>query len=481
MNNVNIAATTNSNDARAFHGPISSDGLPVSWYSRSAPRFPPTEQGLANLRSIIEADFAGMNDHAVIETRARLADLRFFDMTKVGRTVIGPLNINPDAYFTAPAKKIQFAEWIIKRALETGHSLDEIVSAIKTFPDSQHWTNKKNTSTPVQAKTRVQNVPKPAPAANDEPKQAPTPKADVPGMNISLPSLLEIIQKTAGNMDDILYTAINQAMKDINHRIDTMGAKHIHVHHHKPDNTTETVRLDRQHMTFEWLLDSCRVRDHEGNRMNVWLTGPAGSGKTTAAKNVAKALRLPFYFTGAVDNEYKLKGFMDAQGRCTNPEFRKAWEHGGVFLFDEIDGSHPGAVLAFNAALANGLCDFPDATIPRHPDCVIIAAANTWGTGATMQYVGRMQQDGASTDRFAMIPWDYDEDMEMATCGNKEWCAKVQRWRRNMMQQGIRAIISPRASYQGAAFLAAGMDEDKVIQMTIKRGLDTAQWSAINR
>ena len=51
-------------------------------------------------------------------------------------------------------------------------------------------------------------------------------------------------------------------------------------------------------------------------------------------------------------------GFIDAQGRIVNTEFRKAYEHGGLFLFDEIDASFPQAILAFNAALANDFMDF---------------------------------------------------------------------------------------------------------------------------
>ena len=134
------------------------------------------------------------------------------------------------------------------------------------------------------------------------------------------------------------------------------------------------------------------------------MVGPAGSGKTTAAHEAAKALGIPFYFTGAIDSAYKLTGFIDAQGRTVRTAFREAFEHGGVFLFDEMDSSMPAALLAFNAALANGHADFPDGIIKRHPDFRAIAACNTFGGGANRQYVGRMQLDAASLDRFAIAP-----------------------------------------------------------------------------
>ena len=121
------------------------------------------------------------------------------------------------------------------------------------------------------------------------------------------------------------------------------------------------------------------ARQSNGYRLNVWLTGPAGTGKTTAAKYCANAFGLKFYFCGSIDTEYKLTGFIDAQGRCINTAFRTAYQEGGVFLFDECDSSLPAALLAFNAALANGEAAFPDAIVSRHPDFICIAAAKIHG------------------------------------------------------------------------------------------------------
>lgn len=233
-------------------------------------------------------------------------------------------------------------------------------------------------------------------------------------------------------------------------------------------NGTVTANLGRQHKTFARLLARC------GLRLNVWLAGPAGSGKTTAAVKVAEALGLAFHFTGSIDTEYKLLGFTDAQGRTVRTAFREAWEHGGVFLFDECDGSAASALLALNAALANGSCAFPDGVIPKHPDCIIIAAANTWGMGATFEYVGRAKLDAASMDRFVRMAWDYDDELVRDTCGNPAWADKVIRFRRNAAS--IKGhIISPRAAYNGARMLAAGIPEAEVIEEVITPGLTADQ------
>ena len=55
---------------------------------------------------------------------------------------------------------------------------------------------------------------------------------------------------------------------------------------------------------------------------NVALVGPAGSGKTTMAENIAQELGLDFYFTGALMHEYKLTGFIDAHGTVVRTPFR---------------------------------------------------------------------------------------------------------------------------------------------------------------
>lgn len=237
--------------------------------------------------------------------------------------------------------------------------------------------------------------------------------------------------------------------------------------------------LGLQHHLFPRLLNRCSARLSDGFRLNIWLTGPAGSGKTTAAKNVARALSLKYYFTGSIDTEYKLMGFIDAQGRIVNTQFRQAYEHGGVFLFDEVDASFPGALLAFNAALANGEAAFPDAIVPRHADFVCIAAANTWGLGAVSDYVGRLKLDGAFLDRFIQIHWDIDPALELATCTHPTWVKRVQALRAAAIQKGIKVIISPRASYFGAALLSAGAPLSEVEEETVRKAMSADQWNSI--
>lgn len=184
--------------------------------------------------------------------------------------------------------------------------------------------------------------------------------------------------------------------------------------------TVEVVRLDGtkidvgvQHVQFDALLAAVAVR------RNVWLVGPAGSGKTSAVEAIAKALGLEYYAksVGPQTSESALLGFHHAGGDTVLTQLRKAVEFGGVFILDEADAGNPGVLVVINQVLANGKVGFPDKVVDKHPDFVLIACANTIGQGADRQYVGRQQIDGATLDRFCLINWDYDPNIEAQACG----------------------------------------------------------------
>jgi MoxR-like ATPase len=233
----------------------------------------------------------------------------------------------------------------------------------------------------------------------------------------------------------------------------------------------------RAHAMFERVLRIVNTRA-SGRRLHVWLTGPSGSGKSYLAAQVAKASGLPFYCTGAVSDKYSLVGFINAGDngeRNLMTEFRKAFEFGGVFAWDEIDASNPAALCAFNDALSNGRCSFPDRTVEQHADFVAIASANTWGNGATAEYVGRTRIDAATLNRFVRVGVEYDEHLERDLAGNhREWALFVQAVRRSVATNGLKVLITPRHTIQGAALLEAGLDRETVEHCTVFAGLDAA-------
>jgi len=235
-----------------------------------------------------------------------------------------------------------------------------------------------------------------------------------------------------------------------------------------------------QHKQFPKLVKMLSARDHKRHRLNIWIAGPAGTGKTSAAEHAAKALGLDFASTGALTESYKIFGFIaPGTGNYVPTPFRKIWEQGGVFLFDDCDASDPNVLTEFNNALANGGCTFPDGYIPRNPDCVIVLTANTWGLGATNDYVGRMKQDAAFLDRFAKLYWPIDENLELATAPIESWTRRVQQVRERCKDKGIKVLVTPRASYYGAALLQAGLCQSEVEESVLKGAMSEDQWTSV--
>jgi MoxR-like ATPase/gas vesicle protein len=291
----------------------------------------------------------------------------------------------------------------------------------------------------------------------------------------------EDVEKLDNKITDILENRIKEIDKrlgdnqgDLSDEIKTIKTEIEDLKVRKPlelivkIDDSEPQDLGTQHKQLPMLIDILKTK------LNVYLVGPAGSGKTYAANKCADALGVEFYFTGAIASEFKLTGFKNAMGNYVETEFRKAYEKGGLFLFDEIDASYPQAVLAFNAALSNNYMDFPDKRVPRHENFYCIAAANTYGQGADRQYVGRNQLDAASLDRFVFLDWKYDENLERALAKNDEWVDYVQKARRFIEKQGIRHVVSPRASIFGAKLLAKGISREIVEQTILWKGLDEA-------
>ena len=207
-------------------------------------------------------------------------------------------------------------------------------------------------------------------------------------------------------------------------------------------------------------------------RLSPLLVGMAGTGKTHAGEQTAKALGLDFYAmsVGAQTSKSDIIGYMAANGNYVKTHFRDAYEKGGVFLMDEIDAGNANVLIQINAALSNGMCAFPDAMVPRHEDFVFIASANTFGNGANRQYVGRNQLDAATLDRFALIEWFIDDELESnLTTGlnGKAWYMAVRAARDYVAEKNIRALITPRATQKGSKLLDVGQGLEEVINATM--------------
>jgi len=144
--------------------------------------------------------------------------------------------------------------------------------------------------------------------------------------------------------------------------------------------------------------------------VRTWLHGPSGTGKTTAAVNVAAAAGLAIFVQPPSLTRYDVLGYIDAHGKVVDTPVSRFVRHDGpkCLILDENDAFGDGAQLACNLLLANGHCELPDGSMSINRDgshLWIVSTANTVGKGATSAYVGRKRMDGAYLDRFDAFPF----------------------------------------------------------------------------
>lgn len=240
--------------------------------------------------------------------------------------------------------------------------------------------------------------------------------------------------------------------------------------------TNETKNIGKTHYLTPKIIKICACG------ANLMLTGAAGSGKTTAGDQTAQALGLEFFpmSLGPQTTKSDLLGFIDAGGNYHASPVRKAFENGGLLLLDEMDAANAGVLTIVNSLLANGYCSFPDKTVQRHEKFRCICACNTFGRGADAQYIGRNRLDAATLDRFVVLEFPYDENLELEMSSNQYFTRYVQHVRANAERIQARVVISPRASKEGGKLLKAGFTLDEVKDMCVFKGISSEIRSKID-
>lgn len=134
--------------------------------------------------------------------------------------------------------------------------------------------------------------------------------------------------------------------------------------------------------------------------------------------------------------------------------------------------AEPEVLVILNAAIANRYFDFPTGKIEAHPDFRIIAAGNTFGTGADHVYSGRYCLDGASLDRFNTVLVPYSQKIEEAiTGGDTELLEFCHEFRKLAKDSGNKVIFS----YRGLGSIAKLKDSmplEDVLKICLVKGMD---------
>ena len=349
----------------------------------------------------------------------------------------------------------------------TVQSLDESDAVLPYFvamDDGSHWWLKPSD---VEA-------PKPAPKA-EAPRPAPAQSAPADPKAAALAALMDAL--SGPPMDpEAVRAMVREELGAVVFPTNTVVVRGEGSEPKKIEGAT--------HPKLAAVITSLDAGEH------VLMVGPAGTGKSTIADQAAEALGLDFYSISLSPQTptSQLVGYMQATGEYVSTLFRKAFEHGGVFHFDEFDNGHPSILATVNAALANGSMAFPDRMVKRHANFRAVASANTFGRGADRMYVGRQALDMATLDRFSVEYVDIDESLETTLCmatGLAEHTVRqvlgyTRHLRRNAAEHKMAVVISPRASVGMCRLLKAGRPWGEVVDARARRGLSDADWRKLS-
>ncbi|SDM67749.1 cobaltochelatase CobS [Catalinimonas alkaloidigena] len=187
---------------------------------------------------------------------------------------------------------------------------------------------------------------------------------------------------------------------------------------------------------------------------NVYLYGEAGTGKTTLAKEIGRALQRQVVvvscnqFTSTID----LKGGQTIEG-YQEGLLIEAWRDGKILVLDEMPKLDPNTAGILNEALAMSADqEKPDyvpsirngrgVEIKKHPDFCVIATGNTTGKATSPRYVGNNKLDLSLIDRFTgsyyRVEFNRDLEKSLLFSAVYEICDKI---RDGLISSGVKDEI----------------------------------------
>lgn len=246
----------------------------------------------------------------------------------------------------------------------------------------------------------------------------------------------------------------------------------------------------------------------------IAIRGPAGNGKSTGAKFVLEEKGYNVYHMDCTDSttvDQLVGGIVpvpDGKGGISM-EFKeglaaKAFKDPkGSILLDEFDSLDPRVAICLQSLLhrnsgGNGkrkvsASDHPAGFLISEGDCPVVVTMNTYGNGATREYVGRNAMDAASMDRFDTVldtNYEFEKKIISAKFGEERsqkhsseidkiitWAEKA---RIKISEKSLRIVLSTRRLIDIAeAVIVLGIDPTSAVAREFKTRLSPSEISAL--
>lgn len=240
------------------------------------------------------------------------------------------------------------------------------------------------------------------------------------------------------------------------------------------------------HKKFDELLANLDMK------LDLYIHGPTGSGKTVGVSNAAKKLNLPFYkkVVGSTMSESSILGYNMGHDYIEGIAYQP-FVNGGILLLDEVDNGNANTNLIING-LSDGELAFPCGMRERHKDFRLVTTANTLGQGPSLNYVGRNKQDISLLNRLVFIFWPYDTQLTYDFCVDilsegyvepsplhlnkfNQIVVDVEKIQQILEETKIPHIISPRSMKQAAIKVRGDRSLEEILNSVLLKGLTKEQ------
>jgi len=275
--------------------------------------------------------------------------------------------------------------------------------------------------------------------------------------------------------------AVEQANKVVEANADRFRPRVIEV---KIPERVESVRIEGAHYLLPRLINVMAAG------LPVYLWGPAGGGKSTAALQAATALQRSHELDTLDPSTFRsmVQGYCTPTGEPVHTSFTRAWVNGHVYIAEECDNAPGHVQTLFNTALANGHAPLAWGNAARKDGFGFVANGNTPGR-PTQEFPDRRPMSGAFRDRMYFIHWPIDPSIEcraaglaevpaptreVKTCTPAKWVTWVMKMRAWTVANAPTIVVTPRASLDGIKALAAGETPEEVAHGLVFRGADSA-------
>jgi MoxR-like ATPase len=296
-------------------------------------------------------------------------------------------------------------------------------------------------------------------------------------------AVAESIQKNMDYCDSVAKSQrefITQALNSVEARIAETSRNKAVCMHVKVNSAPVVALKQEAHPNLAEVITI--MQSLSAHERNVWLYGPAGTGKSTLVKQFSESLQLPVCMIAATLGTPRgdLIGRLNPlTGEYMPSRLVNTWLNGGVIDIEEASMLPPDVVGVILNALALGFLEIEIADdqrkyIPRHPNCYVFATDNTTGMGGDAAFTARERQDAAFLSRFCALKVDYSEHVDAACCPNAKLREYFQAVRKKALEQRIREAVDPRMMRYAYQMLQAQVPVNRVYESITARWSDNA-------